>query len=239
MGTNILIYGESGSGKSTALRNLNPKETFIINAVNKPLPFRGWQKKYTKIDREANPDGNYYASVHYKEVGQTIDYVINKRPDIKNLIIDDFSYIMADDFMNRALEKGYDKFSELALHAYEIVRKTTFTGRDDLKCIFLSHSDNSNEVKIKLKTIGKMLDEKVNLEGLFTIVLYACIHEEKYLFLTKNNGNTIAKAPMGMFEETYIENDLNEVIKKVNEYYSFLDEDVPPMPKPKVEEKAK
>jgi len=241
MGTNILIYGESGSGKSTALRNLNPKETFIINVVGKPLPFRGWQKKYTTIDSKTNPTGNYFCNVNYDAVGKTIDYVIDKRPEIKNLVIDDFQYIMADDFMSRALEKGFDKFAEIALHAYDIVRKASFTCRDDLKCIFLSHSDNSNPEKIKLKTIGKMLDEKIALEGLFTIVLYSFAHEDKYKFLTKSNGNTIAKAPMGMFEDKCIDNDLKEVIAKVDEYYSFLDEDVPdmPKPKPKAEEKTK
>jgi hypothetical protein len=238
MGANILVYGESGAGKSTSLRNLNPKETFIINVLGKPLPFRGWQKKYTKIDSQNNPSGNYYSSINFNDIGKTIDYVINKRPDIKVLVIDDFTYMMTDDFMSRALEKGYDKFAEMALHVYENVRRTSFA-RDDLKCIFFCHSDNSDPTKVKLKTIGKMLDEKISLEGLFTIVLYAFIREEKHTFLTNNNGNTLAKSPMGMFEESCIENDLQEVIKKVDRYYGFLDEDVPNMPKPEPKEEKK
>lgn len=222
MSTGILIIGESGTGKSTAIETLNPKETFIISILNKPLPFKGWRKKYTTIDSEKNPKGNYYSIAKSDCVVKTMNYINMKMPHIKTIIIDDFQYIMSNEFMDRALEKGYDKFSEIGKHAWDVIT-TALMLRLNLNVIFLSHSDTDDSGKIKCKTIGKLLDEKVCVEGMFTIVFNSIIKDGQYGFLTQNLGNNIAKSPKGMFEDVFIPNDLQFVVDQINAYY---DEDI-------------
>jgi len=138
-------------------------------------------------------------------------------PEIKNIIIDDFQYTMANEFMRRATEKGYDKFTQIGQNAWNIISQAGAL-RDDLKVFFLTHSDTDEMGKSKIKTIGKMLDDKICLAGLFTIVLYSTMIDDRYVFLTQSTSNAIAKSPLGMFEEKIIENDLSYVINKINEY---------------------
>ena len=146
--TSICICGESGSGKSTSLRNLDPKETFIIATIAKPLPFRGWKKNYTKlvIDKDENGNtksitGNYYVSDKWDKIIKIMKLVSAKMPHIKNLVVDDLQYTMAFEFVDRASEKSYDKFNEMAQHLLSIFR-TTFELRNDLTVVFLTHSEN-------------------------------------------------------------------------------------------------
>jgi len=120
MSNTSLIIGESGTGKSTSIRNLNPEETFIINVLNKPLPFRGYKNQYKMVSADG-ATGNYYASNKYENIVLVINKINAKRLDIKTLIIDDFQYLMANEFMSRALERGYDKFSEIGKHAYDLL----------------------------------------------------------------------------------------------------------------------
>lgn len=224
MSNAILIIGESGAGKSTSIRNLNPTETFIINVINKPLPFKSYRKNYTKVTKE-NPNGNYTASDEYDVMLRGIAYVNEKMPHIKSLIIDDFQYVMANEFMRRSSEKGWEKFTEIGEHAWKII-DVLKDGRDDLDCFVLSHSDTTDAGKVKCKTIGKMLDDKICLEGMFSIVFHAIMHDGVYKFLTQNDGTHIAKSPMGMFENKWIENDLLLIKQKMSAYFNEPLEDI-------------
>ncbi len=223
----ICICGESGSGKSTSIRNLDPQETFIIATIAKPLPFRGWKKNYTKfvIDKETKElSGNYFVSDKSDSIIKIMKLVSSKMPHIKTLIVDDLQYTMAFEFVDRASEKNFDKFNEMAQHMLNIFR-TTFELRDDLTVVFLTHSENVGteiDPKYVIKTLGKLLKEKVTTEGLFTCMLFTEVNFDenvpKYQFITNADGKCIAKSPMGMFNELKIDNDLNEVIKIVKEY---------------------
>ncbi len=225
--TSICICGESGSGKSTSIRNLDPKETFIIATIAKPLPFRGWKKNYTKfvIDKETKElHGNYYVNDKSDNIIKIMKLVSSKMPHIKTLIVDDLQYTMAFEFVDRASEKSYDKFNEMAQHMLNIFR-TTFELRDDLTVVFLTHSENVGteiDPKYVLKTLGKLLKEKVTTEGLFTCMLFTEVNFDedvpKYQFITNNDGKCIAKSPMGMFDELKIDNDLKKVIDIVKQY---------------------
>ena len=223
----IAIVGESGSGKSTSLRNMNPNETFIISTTGKPLPFRGWKKKYIKLKKinENEYTGNYYISANYEKIIKILKVVNTKMPHIKQVVIDDFQYVLSYEFVDRATEVGYAKFSELAQHAMEILRYAERM-REDCKMIFLTHSENVGDAlnpKYVIKTIGKLLSEKVTIEGLFTYIFFTKVAEGddgkmEYKLITNTDGICIAKTPLGMFEELEIDNDLNEIIKIIDEY---------------------
>lgn len=211
MSNSVLILGESGTGKSSSLRNLDSQTTYVLNVLNKPLPFKKSKKKYSPELK------NYYATDNYLKIIEVITGVNEKRPDIKTLIIDDFQYIMASEFMNRALERGFDKFSEMANHIWTIIR-TLIKTRDDLYTFVLSHSDIDSQGKSKIKTIGKLLDEKITLEGMFTNVLHTQILDGKYVFLTQGDAQHLAKSPAGMFKHAVIDNDLQLVLECMYEY---------------------
>jgi hypothetical protein len=220
----IAVSGASGSGKSSSIRTLNPAETFIINVASKPLPFKGWRSKY-KIWNKTNPDGNFINTSDISVIGSILNYINTKRPEIKNVIVEDSQYLMGFEAMERASEKGYAKFTEIAQKFYSIL-KAGVTMRDDLNLIMLCHSENigdSDNPQWKIKTIGKMLDNTITIEGLFTYVFFAEIHrmddgKVDYVFQTHSDGTTTAKSPMGCFEEDYIPNDLQYVIDKIAEY---------------------
>lgn len=218
MSNTSLIIGESGTGKSTSMRNLNPKETFIINVLNKPLPFRGYKKFYTRISADGKT-GNYYASDNYEHIEMVIKKINTIRPEIKTLILDDFQYLMANEFMNRALERGYDKFSEIGKHAHDLLKMLP-TLREDLDVFILTHSESNDQGKMKIKTIGKMLDEKITIEGMYAMVLQTELMNGTYNFITQGDARHIAKSPMGMFLERNIPNDLAFVKQKMGEYYN-------------------
>ena len=222
----IAIVGESGSGKSTSLRNIDPKETFIISTTGKPLPFRGWRKKYIPLKTTDNKiSGNYYVSSNWEKIIKILKIINTKMPHIKQVIIDDFQYVLSYEFVDRATEVGYSKFSELAQHAMQILRYAEVM-REDCKMIFLTHSENVGDAlnpKYVIKTVGKLLAEKVTLEGLFTYLFFTKVEEGddgkmNYKFITNTDGICIAKTPLGMFDELEIDNDLNEVIKVIDEY---------------------
>lgn len=170
---------------------------------------KGWD------DKEAN----YYASDDWQRIVKCIDVVTNNLPHIKNLIIDDWQYVMANEFMRRATERGFDKYSELGQHAWITINALMKT-RPDLTCFVLAHSDLDNTGRAKCKTIGKMLDEKITIEGMFTTVLHAIVSDNHYKFLTQNDGDHIAKSPLGMFTDLFIDNDLALVKQAVDSYYN-------------------
>ena len=222
----IAIVGESGTGKSTSLRNLNPEETFIISTTGKPLPFRAWKKKYIPIKIEGkNVSGNYYVSSKWDQILKILQIIDKMMPQIKQVIIDDFQYVLSYEFVDRATEVGYTKFSELAQHAMEILRYSEKM-REDCKMIFLTHSENVGDnvnPKFVIKTVGKLLSEKVTLEGLFTYIFFTKVSEGdsgrmEYKLITNNDGTCVAKTSFGMFEELEIDNDLNEIIHVIDAY---------------------
>ena len=222
----IAIVGESGTGKSTSLRNLNPEETFIISTTGKPLPFRAWKKKYIPIKIEGkNVSGNYYVSSKWDQILKILQIIDKMMPQIKQVIIDDFQYVLSYEFVDRATEVGYTKFSELAQHAMEILRYSEKM-REDCKMIFLTHSENVGDnvnPKFVIKTVGKLLSEKVTLEGLFTYIFFTRVSEGdsgrmEYKLITNNDGTCVAKTSFGMFEDLEIDNDLNEIIHVIDAY---------------------
>jgi len=237
MATTFCIVGQSGSGKSTSIgktdslsiQGLNPLETAIINVMDKPLPFRGSKNDYTN---KISAGGNY-ASASDSETILKILSSLNERKDIKNVIIDDFQYIMAEEFMEKALKKGFDKFNEIGKHAYDVISYGKKM-RSDINFICMGHSELDDKAgTYKMKTIGKMLDDKVTLEGLFTVVLYTHVefdNKEKratYHFVTNkysdNMGNEIpSKSPIGMFNDILIPNDMGLVIETATKYYGNI-----------------
>ncbi len=213
MSNTVLVIGQSGSGKSTSLRNLDPKTTFIINVLDKPLPFRAFKKNYNAAAR------NYYTTNDWAKVVNCIDRVNKERDDITTLIIDDWQYILAYEFMRRVSEKGFDKFSELANHGWSTIN-ACLGARQTLTNFILAHSDVDSTGRSKCKTIGKMLDEKITIEGLFTTVLHSRVVDGSYLFQTQYDGEYLAKSPMGMFDEFLIPNDLLTVKGAVENYFN-------------------
>lgn len=202
MGIPVLILGESGSGKSTSLRNFKPEEYLLLNVAGKPLPFRGKPKYVIN-----NPD---YL---------TMSKAISNAP-VKTVVIDDSQYMMAFDFFDHAKETGYQKFTDLALNfknLIDVVRK--FSPEDEI-VYFLHHIETMNDGKIKAKTIGKMLDEKLTIEGLFSVVLMCRTDGKRHYFETQSDGNTTAKSPIDMFEAK-IDNDLKLVDQTIRDYWEL------------------
>lgn len=202
MGIPVLIIGESGSGKSTSLRNFSPEEIGVINVSGKPLPFR------TKIN-SINTD-NY-----------TVIEGALKKARIKSLVIDDCQYLMANEFMRSAKITGYQKFTDIALNFWTLIQVVIKELPADMIVYFLGHVERDANGNEKFKTIGKMLDEKITVEGLFTIVLKTLVQDGRYLFTTQTNGSDTVKSPMGMFNTPIIDNDLKMVDQTIRNYYGL------------------
>lgn len=197
----VMVYGQSGTGKSTSLRNFKPEDVCIVNVSGKPLPFKNKHKTFNTDD---------YMS---------IETAIKKAP-AKSIVIDDATYLMTGEYMRTAKVTGYQKFTDLALNYYTLV-KIAAALPDDKIVYFMGHSDIDNNGNEKFKTIGKLLDEKITLEGMFTIVLKTVVTDGKYQFSTRNNGQDTVKTPMGMFDEPLIDNDLAVVDKAIRDYYEL------------------
>jgi len=224
MAQDLLIIGGSGTGKSTSMETLDPKTTFIINVARKALPFKGWRANYTVFNKD-NPKGNYVATDSTGDIIKVLEYISEKRPEILTIIIDDYQYVMANEYMRRTQETGFKKFNDIGQNAWNIVN--TVKGlREDLTVIVMTHSETDLDAmgnKItKAKTIGKMMDNVITFEGMFTIVLYTEVIKSddgvKYVFITQNNGSNTGKSPKGMFAEKQIPNDLVFVLGEINKY---------------------
>lgn len=219
-----LIIGPSGTGKSSALRNLDPKSTFVISILDKPLPFRGYKKKYTKIKGWDDTENNHFSSDDWTRIIMCIKMVNEKRPDIKVLILDDMQYLMANEFLRRATETGFTKFTELAQHIWMVINALINT-RADLYTFALSHSELDQNGKYKCKTVGKLLDEKITLEGMFSLVFYSMVVDGEFKFLTQNDSVHTAKTPLAMFADKLIDNDLKSIIETMQDYFNDGDEE--------------
>lgn len=201
----VFILGRSGTGKSYSLYRVPKNKLALINVQNKILPFRG----SAEIEQTATDDSS--------EIIKALD-IYAKQYDI--IVIDDFQYLMSNEFMRRSYEKGYDKFTEIARHAWDIpdhVRKMP----NNVIVYIMCHTDRDDEGNEKIKTIGKLLDEKICLEGLSTIVLKTNVSDGQYTFLTQNNGRDTVKSPAGMFPTYAIANDLWYVDQKIRNYYGM------------------
>lgn len=224
----IAIVGESGSGKTTSIRNLNPSETFIISTTGKRPGIAGAKRKYPTLTQDPDTKewtGNFYTTTSVDKLSQLIKIIDKKMPNIKYVIVDDYQYFMAFESMDRAKEKSYEKFTEMAQHAYQVL-KEGMNLREDLYFVILTHQANVGtdvEPFYRIKTLGKMLDNTITLEGLFTYVLFTrpMLGEDnkmEYKFITNSDGTCTAKTPMGLFEDLYIDNDLKVVIDRIDEY---------------------
>jgi hypothetical protein len=210
-----LIMGESGTGKSTSLRNLDPAQTLLIQAVKKPLPF-----KSTNWKPATSEGGSVFATDNSKFIVKAMQKTA--KPII---VIDDFQYVMANEFMRRVTDQetgngAFAKYNEIARSAWDVF--TLASNLPDWKRVYiLSHTATDDNGKTKIKTIGKLLDEKIVLEGLVTIVLRTLRINDQYIFSTQNSGSDTTKSPLGMFADEHIENDLAAVDTAICDYYGI------------------
>lgn len=197
----VMAYGQSGTGKSTSLRNFKNEEVAVVNVSGKPLPFRGDIKPYN--------------SDNYQKIMAAI-----QGTDRKSIVIDDATYLMVNAFMRNAKVVGYQKYTDMA---YDFNALVEFCANlpDDKIVYFLGHSDQADDGREHFKTIGKMLDNYVTLEGRFTIVLKTVVQDGKYMFSTQNNGQDTVKSPIGLFDHALIDNDLKYVDEKIREYWEM------------------
>lgn len=217
----IGIVGATGTGKSTSIKHLDPKETYIINTARKELPFKGADKLYNTENK------NYKEVDDITEIHRLLNTISEKAPHIKNIVIEDSNYMMAFRMADKATEVGFTKFSIMAKDMIDMLRGARKL-RDDLKIFYFTHpetiEDGGEIVGYKMKTSGKMLDNQINLEGLFAICLYTYVEEQKdgvatYQFLTNRYRKFPAKSPDGMFADLKIPNNLQLVVDTINEYY--------------------
>ena len=198
--------GESGSGKSASLRNFAPNEISVFNVTSKPLPFKQGKTKLPKIDNAT-----------YADIANAL-----ANPNKRAYVIDDAGYLLSFEMFKRANETGYSKFTEMAKNFFDMLDFINTKLPNDIIVYITMHTEDDSEMhKTKAKTIGKMIDQNLNLEGLFTIVLRAMQTEDGYKFITRDDRVSTAKSPMGMFESDKIDNDLKEVDRIIREYYDM------------------
>ena len=218
----IGIVGPTGTGKSTSIKHLDPKETYIINVAKKELPFKGAEKLYNLENK------NYKDVDDANEITRLLKTISDKAPHIKNIIIEDSNYIMGFSIVSKATEVGFTKFSVMAKDMVELFREARKL-RDDLKVFYFTHpetiEDGGEIIGYKIKTAGKLIDNQIVLEGLLTICLYTNVDENKdgtatYSFVTNRYRKYPAKSPDGMFTDIKIPNNLQEVVNAIDEYYN-------------------
>lgn len=213
MSTPVLILGESGSGKSASMRNMDPAKTLLIQAIAKPMPFKN--PAWAVFDPDTKK-GNIFVTDRATDI-----LMLMQNTKRKIIVIDDFQYVLANELMRRWTETGYGKFSEIGYNGWHIC-STAASLAPDVRVYILGHTAVDENGKTKIKTAGKLLDTH-SVEGMFTIVLRDVVRDNEYFFTTRNNGNDTVKTPMGMFEEEVIENDLNMVDEAICKYYDIKD----------------
>lgn len=201
MGIPVLILGDSGSGKSASMRNFSPEEMAIFNVASKPLPFR---TKLPKVDNAT-----------YDTIKAAL-----KKAKKKTFVVDDSQYLLVFSAFERAKETGYGKFTDFALDFYNLISFIIHDLPPDVVVYFLHHAEHTDDGRVKAKTIGKMLDNQLTVEGLFSIVLYCRTDGTRHWFETQSDGWTAAKSPMEMFDRE-IDNDLKLVDTAIREYWGL------------------
>jgi len=212
-----MILGQSGTGKTTSLRNLNPADVLLLQAVKKPLPFRA--KDWLSCSKE-HPEGSVLVTDQAPVIVRAM-----QRTAKPIVVIDDFQYILANEFMRRVLDKesgnaAFAKYNEIARSAWDILMAAGQLA-DHKRVYILAHTQEDDGGRIKVKTIGKLLDEKITLEGLLTIVLRTSVINGQYVFSTKNNGLDTVKSPIGLFENEHIDNDIAAIDAAICDYYNL------------------
>ena len=204
----VLIMGDSGSGKSTSLRNFDGNEISVFSVTNKDLPFR--KKPAIPMIKNAT----------YEQIANGLAH-----PTKRAYVIDDAGYLLSFELFSRARETGYGKFTDMAKNFVDMLNFISTQMPDDIIVYITMHTEDDSEMhKVKAKTIGKMIDQNLNLEGLFNIVLRSIQTDEGYKFITRDDGQSTAKSPMGMFDTDMIDNDLKLVDTVIRDYY-----DMPPL----------
>jgi len=223
MAKDILIIGASGTGKSTSYRNLDPKETFIINVSKKPLPFRGFAKNYTPFDA-SNKTGNLLNTDKPSTIVKILQW-LKGQPQYKNVICEDLNYIMQQEYLARANEKGFDKFTDIGVNFTNVINAGKSLPDDTLFIVSMHPQvvvDASGNKIVKAKTVGKLVDNYLTIEGMFTVVVFSKVEVDEgkrnYFFETQTDGETTAKSPMEMLELKE-PNDLALIKEKIEEYY--------------------
>ena len=202
MGIPVLIMGESGSGKTYSVKNMDPEKVGIFLVEKPRLPFR----KEFKCKKNAT----------YFDIMKALS-----EPKLKQYVIDDSQYLLVNEFFDRAGEVGYQKFTDMALNFRNLIHFVINKAPEDVIVYFLHHTETDNNGKIKAKTIGRMLDEKLTVEGLFDIVLRTQVDPDGHWFITQSNGYDTVKSPEEMFD-LKIPNDLEMVDKTIREYYGMI-----------------
>lgn len=202
MGIAVMVLGESGSGKSASMRNFKEGEIGIINVSGKPLPFKSNLKTFRSDD--------------YMQIEQVL-----KKATSKAIVIDDGQYLLSFEYMRRSDENGFQKFTDIGKNFWTLVQLVVKELPEDVIVYFMFHTERDQDGNEKAKTIGKLLDEKITVEGMFTIVLKTKTLDGHYKFRTQTNGKDTVKSPIGMFDELEIENDLKMVDEKIREYYEL------------------
>lgn len=226
MANAVLVLGKSGTGKSTSIKTLDSKETVIFNVLGKRLPFKGSNSLYNAENK------NIFQLDDYNNIQSYIESISQQAQYVKNIVIDDATYIIRKEYFKRAKEVGYGKYTEIAQH-FQSVIQTVERAREDLNVFFLMHSEDTSSDNIvtgyKVSTIGKLLDSQYNIVEVVPMVLYSDIqYDDKgnatYGFYTHRNKNgnieIPAKTPDGMFVKDFIPNDLELVVKAMNDYYA-------------------
>lgn len=204
MGKKVLILGASGTGKSASMRNFSKDEVLIINVAGKDMPFKEPKGGFEKINTD-----------QYRDIKRAMTSTKKKV-----IVIDDCQYLMANEFMRRATEKGYDKFTEIAQNFWDLQQAISKLP-DDVVVYEISHIERDQDGNEKMKTIGKMLDEKITVEGMFSIVLKTVVNDGNYYFQTQNSGKDTCKSPIGLFNSMLIDNDLKKVDNLIRDYYDL------------------
>ena len=207
MGIAVLILGESGSGKSASMRNFVESDVRILNVASKPFPFRN-VNKLKKADK-----ATYSMIKGAVSSGKSLSYVV-----------DDAQYLMAFESFEKANETGYGKFTNMAKNYEEMLRYIQEETTPDTIVYIMQHIETDENGKVKAKTLGKMLDQQLTIEGLFTIVLLCKADRNKHYFVTQSDGTNPCKSPMGMFDEIEIDNDLKLVDDAIREYYGLKEQ---------------
>lgn len=205
MAVSVMILGVSGTGKSASMRNCDKDKFALVNVAKKPLPFKGnFTERY---------DGDSYQ--------EAVNFM--KKCKAKSIVIDDAQYLMGNEFMRRVTERGFDKFSEMAQNMWKLLNFINQELPADKIVYLLGHIERDQDGNEKFKTMGKLIDQCINVEGTCTIVLKTHVADGQYSFLTQNSGHDTVKSPIGMFPSFAIDNDLNYVDEKIRNYYEIGD----------------